>query len=194
MLRRSGTCRRIGLLRRRRTGESRRQDRLRLFLMDRKRLGMVAALGTAHTLAWGSSYYLPAILAAPIAKDLGISSNWFLRGVLGVARHLWTARPPCRSADRPRRRAPGALRLERAAGGSRAARRVDVALEHVGGLGTAGHGPRPLAGANAVGLSRRRSSSICAKRDVKRRSILFTTCCGNLISSIGHSVSSRQDS
>jgi predicted MFS family arabinose efflux permease len=37
----------------------------------------VAALGTAQTLAWGSSYYLPAILADPIARDLGISSNWF---------------------------------------------------------------------------------------------------------------------
>jgi predicted MFS family arabinose efflux permease len=46
-------------------------------LVDRSRLGVVAALGTAQTLAWGSSYYLPAILADPIAKDLGISSNWF---------------------------------------------------------------------------------------------------------------------
>jgi predicted MFS family arabinose efflux permease len=45
--------------------------------MDRDRLRVVAALGTAQTLAWGSSYYLPAILAGPIAKDLGISSNWF---------------------------------------------------------------------------------------------------------------------
>ena len=46
-------------------------------MMDRRRLGVVAALGTAQTLAWGSSYYLPAILADPIARDLGISSNWF---------------------------------------------------------------------------------------------------------------------
>jgi predicted MFS family arabinose efflux permease len=45
--------------------------------MDRGRLGVIAALGTAQTLAWGSSYYLPAILADPIAHDLGISSNWF---------------------------------------------------------------------------------------------------------------------
>jgi MFS family permease len=45
--------------------------------MDRGRLRVVAALGTAQTLAWASSYYLPAILADPIAKDLGISSNWF---------------------------------------------------------------------------------------------------------------------
>jgi MFS family permease len=48
-----------------------------MFLMDRGRLGIVAALGTAQTLAWASSYYLPAILADPIAHDLGISNNWF---------------------------------------------------------------------------------------------------------------------
>lgn len=41
------------------------------------RLGVIVTLGTAQTLAWGSSYYLPAILADPIARDLGISSNWF---------------------------------------------------------------------------------------------------------------------
>jgi predicted MFS family arabinose efflux permease len=40
-------------------------------------LRVVLALGTAQTLAWGSSYYLPAILADPIARDLGMSSNWF---------------------------------------------------------------------------------------------------------------------
>jgi MFS family permease len=34
------------------------------------------ALGTTQTLAWASSYYLPAILADPIARDLGVSSNW----------------------------------------------------------------------------------------------------------------------
>jgi MFS family permease len=34
---------------------------------------IVAALGTAQTLAWGSSYYLPAILADPIAEGLGLS-------------------------------------------------------------------------------------------------------------------------
>jgi predicted MFS family arabinose efflux permease len=45
--------------------------------VDRGRLGVIAALGTAQTLAWGSSYYLPAILADPIARDLGISSSWF---------------------------------------------------------------------------------------------------------------------
>ena len=34
---------------------------------------VVAALGTAQTLAWASSYYLPAILADPIAEGTGVS-------------------------------------------------------------------------------------------------------------------------
>jgi predicted MFS family arabinose efflux permease len=37
------------------------------------RTGVVAALGVAQTLAWASSYYLAAMLAAPMARDLGIS-------------------------------------------------------------------------------------------------------------------------
>jgi MFS family permease len=36
-------------------------------------LRTVAALGTAQTLAWASSYYLPAMLAAPMARELGVS-------------------------------------------------------------------------------------------------------------------------
>ena len=35
------------------------------------------ALGTAQILAWGSSYYLPAILADPIADGLGLSRRVF---------------------------------------------------------------------------------------------------------------------
>ncbi|HEV3137830.1 MAG TPA: hypothetical protein VGZ26_07990, partial [Pirellulales bacterium] len=38
-----------------------------------KRNIVVAALGTTQNLAWGSSYYLPAILAEPIAQGLGLS-------------------------------------------------------------------------------------------------------------------------
>ncbi len=34
----------------------------------------VARLGTAQTLAWASSYYLPAVLAAPMARDLGVAT------------------------------------------------------------------------------------------------------------------------
>lgn len=44
--------------------------------MSQRQLPIVLALGTTQTLAWASSYYLPAILADPIAHDLGISSNW----------------------------------------------------------------------------------------------------------------------
>lgn len=35
--------------------------------------GVVARLGTAQTLAWASSYYLPAMLATAMASDLGVS-------------------------------------------------------------------------------------------------------------------------
>ncbi|ABE65018.1 major facilitator superfamily MFS_1 (plasmid) [Nitrobacter hamburgensis X14] len=45
--------------------------------MSGRQLPVIFALGTTQTLAWASSYYLPAILADPIARDLGISSNWF---------------------------------------------------------------------------------------------------------------------
>ena len=41
--------------------------------MPDRRLRTVAVLGTAQTLAWASSYYLPAMLAAPMARDLGVS-------------------------------------------------------------------------------------------------------------------------
>ena len=34
---------------------------------------VVATLGTTQTIAWASSYYLPAVLADPIARDLGVA-------------------------------------------------------------------------------------------------------------------------
>ena len=34
----------------------------------------VARLGSAQTLAWASSYYLPAMLAVPMARDLGVAT------------------------------------------------------------------------------------------------------------------------
>lgn len=40
------------------------------------RFGLTLTLGSAQTLAWASSYYLPAILAVPMARDLGLSSSW----------------------------------------------------------------------------------------------------------------------
>ncbi len=40
-------------------------------MIDRDRLTVISALGVVQILAWGSSYYLPAVLAAPIATDTG---------------------------------------------------------------------------------------------------------------------------
>ena len=42
--------------------------------MTDRRWRTVAALGSAQTLAWASSYYLPAMLAAPMARDLGVTT------------------------------------------------------------------------------------------------------------------------
>ncbi|MBT2770773.1 MFS transporter [Halomonas sp. ISL-60] len=40
------------------------------------RLGLTLTLGSAQTLAWASSYYLPAILAVPVARELGMAPSW----------------------------------------------------------------------------------------------------------------------
>ncbi|MCX7377327.1 MAG: MFS transporter [Alphaproteobacteria bacterium] len=37
---------------------------------------VVVALGITQTLAWASSYYIPAVLAVPMARSLGIASSW----------------------------------------------------------------------------------------------------------------------
>lgn len=42
-------------------------------LTSGSRAPVIVALGSAQTLAWASSYYLLAILAAPIARDVGVS-------------------------------------------------------------------------------------------------------------------------
>ena len=52
--------------------------------MSTRQLPIVLALGTTQTLAWASSYYLPAILADPIARDLGVSSNWIFAAFSGA--------------------------------------------------------------------------------------------------------------
>jgi predicted MFS family arabinose efflux permease len=51
--------------------------------MNDRQLPIVLALGTTQTLAWASSYYLPAILADPIAHDLGVSANWIFAAFSG---------------------------------------------------------------------------------------------------------------
>src|SRR5437667_10044372 len=47
-------------------------------------LTVVVALGTAQTVAWASSYYLPAILAAPIARDLGLAPTYVFGALSGA--------------------------------------------------------------------------------------------------------------
>jgi predicted MFS family arabinose efflux permease len=43
--------------------------------VDRQKLGVVIPLGITQTIAWASSYYLPAILAQPIAADLKVAPS-----------------------------------------------------------------------------------------------------------------------
>jgi len=42
-------------------------------VLNRHRALVVAGLGTTQTLAWASSFYLPAILGVPIAAALGVA-------------------------------------------------------------------------------------------------------------------------
>ena len=42
---------------------------------------VVAALGVTQILAWGSSYYLPAVLAKPIADSTGWPLPWVVGGL-----------------------------------------------------------------------------------------------------------------
>jgi MFS family permease len=49
----------------------------------RSRRVVVTALGTSQTLAWASSYYLPAILADPISAGIGIPRSWFFASFSG---------------------------------------------------------------------------------------------------------------
>lgn len=41
-----------------------------------RRLSTITVLGSTQTLAWASTYYLPAVLADDIARDTGISTTW----------------------------------------------------------------------------------------------------------------------
>src|SRR4051812_37072536 len=42
---------------------------------------IVPALGVTQILAWGSSYYLPTVLAKPIAADTGWPLTWVVAGL-----------------------------------------------------------------------------------------------------------------
>ena len=44
---------------------------------------MISALGVAQIFTWGSSYYLLAVLAAPIAADTGWTLSWIV-GALSI--------------------------------------------------------------------------------------------------------------
>ena len=44
-------------------------------------LVVVTALGITQILAWGSTYYLPAVLAVPIVKDTGWPLDWVVGGL-----------------------------------------------------------------------------------------------------------------
>src|SRR6201990_3596327 len=44
--------------------------------MSGRQVPIIVALGTTQTLAWASSFYPPPILADPIGRDIGVSSNW----------------------------------------------------------------------------------------------------------------------
>ncbi len=50
----------------------------------RSRRVVVAALGTAQTLAWASSYYLPAILADPIGTSIDVPRSWVFGAFSGA--------------------------------------------------------------------------------------------------------------
>ncbi len=52
--------------------------------MTRSNLGVVLALGTTQTIAWASSYYLPAILAAPIARELDVTQTLVFGALSGA--------------------------------------------------------------------------------------------------------------
>ena len=49
-----------------------------------RRSRVVVAVGTAQTLAWASSYYLPAVLADSIASTLALSRTWVF-GAFSIA-------------------------------------------------------------------------------------------------------------
>ncbi|MBV8092807.1 MAG: hypothetical protein JOZ17_10350 [Acetobacteraceae bacterium] len=57
---------------------------MRIGRLTERRSIVVATLGITQTLAWGSTYYLPAIIADPVANDLGLSRALFF-GIFSTA-------------------------------------------------------------------------------------------------------------
>ena len=59
--------------------------------MITRRSVVVSTLGITQTLAWGSTYYLPAVFADPISATLNLPRVWFFGvpsavGTAGAAR------------------------------------------------------------------------------------------------------------
>ena len=49
--------------------------------VGRSRLTIISALGVVEILTWGSSFYLPAVLAGPVAQDTGWPLAWVVGGL-----------------------------------------------------------------------------------------------------------------
>ncbi len=67
---------------------------------------MVLALGTAQTLAWAATYYLPAMLAAPMSQSLGVQPSTVYAALsmallIGAAISPWAGRRVDRKGGRP---------------------------------------------------------------------------------------------
>ena len=70
------------------------------------RIVIISVLGVTQIFAWGSSYYLPAVLAKPIAADTGWSLSWVVGGLslgLLIAGLVspWVGRAIARRGGRP---------------------------------------------------------------------------------------------
>ena len=81
-------------------------DALRVAPKSPSRVVVISALGVTQIFAWGSSYYLPAVLAKPIASDTGWSLSWVVGGLslgLLIAGLVspWVGRAIARRGGRP---------------------------------------------------------------------------------------------
>ncbi len=81
-------------------------DALRIAPRSPSRIVVITALGVTQIFAWGSSYYLPAVLAKPIASDTGWSLSWVVGGLslgLLIAGLVspWVGRAIARRGGRP---------------------------------------------------------------------------------------------
>jgi len=81
-------------------------DALRVAPKSPSRVVVISVLGVTQIFAWGSSYYLPAVLAKPIASDTGWPLSWVVGGLslgLLIAGLVspWVGRAIARHGGRP---------------------------------------------------------------------------------------------